>query len=381
MKRILIFSTAYLPMQGGAELAVNDIASRVIDCEFNLICARLRRDLPKNEKIGRVDIFRVGFGSKIDKILLPFLGFLAARKIYKQQKEKIILWGIMASWGSLAALVFKIIYPQVPFLLTLQEGDTKEYIMRGRWGFISLSWRWLLKKADFVQAISNYLVKTARSFGYKGRIEIVPNGVNLNNYDLGIGNYELRKRMGIGDEEKVVITVSRLAEKNGIGDLIKALKLLVAKYHISVKLLILGSGLLESKLKKQVENLDLKAKIIFLGDIPNNEVPEYLALADIFVRPSLSEGLGTAFLEAMAAGVPIVGTWVGGIPDFLSDYETGLFCEINNPESAAEKINLLLNDEILRKKLIFNSQKLIKEKYDWNKIAKKMGDIFNKLSA
>ena len=104
MKKIIIFSTAYLPMIGGAELAVHEIAARLGDFsarggpasgwELDLICARLRRDLEpamrllpsavkKQEKIGRINVYRVGFGSKIDKLLLPFFGFLKARKIYK----------------------------------------------------------------------------------------------------------------------------------------------------------------------------------------------------------------------------------------------------------------------------------------------------------
>ena len=120
-------------MQGGAELAVKEIADRIRDYEFYLICARLRRDLPKREKIGNVNVIRIGFGANFDKILLPFLGFLKARNIYNLSKiqnltSKIYIWGIMASWGSLAALVFKIFYPRIPFLLTLQEGDAPEYI-------------------------------------------------------------------------------------------------------------------------------------------------------------------------------------------------------------------------------------------------------------
>jgi len=87
-----------------------------------------------------------------------------------------------------------------------------------------------------------------------------------------------------------------------------------------------------------------------------------LALADVFVRPSLSEGLGNVFLEAMAAGLPIIGTPVGGILDFLKDGETGLFCRIKNPKSIAEKIKEILSDDRLREKLIQNGQKLAEEK-------------------
>jgi glycosyltransferase involved in cell wall biosynthesis len=384
MRRIIIFLTAYLPMQGGAELAVKDITDRLGDLNFDLICARLRRGFPKTEKIGNVKIHRVGFGSKIDKILLPFFGYLKAKKIYNRlepaSKKTFIIWGIMASWGSLAALIFKIFNPRVPFLLTLQEGDAEEYIKHGRWGLIGLSWKRLLEKVDYVQAISNYLADIARSFGYQGKIEIIPNGVDIEKIKNQISKIKGSiKNSKFNENGKIIITVSRLVEKNGLEDLINGFKLLIANCQFEVKLLILGSGPLEEKLKQQVENLNLKAKVNFLGDIPNDEVPEYLAIADVFVRPSLSEGLGTAFLEAMAAGVPVVGTRVGGIPDFLRDRETGLFCELKNPQDMAYKINLLLIDEALRQKIIANSFKLIEDKYDWNKIGRQMRDIFNQM--
>jgi len=391
MKNVIIFSTAYLPMQGGAELAVKEIADRIRDYEFYLICARLRRDLPKREKIGNVNVYRVGFGNNFDKILLPFLGFLKARNIYNLSKiqnltSKIYIWGIMASWGSLAALVFKIFYPRIPFLLTLQEGDAPEYIEKGRGGLINLSWRLLLKKADFVQVISNYLADMARNYGYKGEIEVVPNGVDLEksqipklktqiNFKSQISN--LRKELKIEENEQIIITVSRLVRKNGIGDLIDAVSQLSI---INYQLLIIGSGPLEKQLKLQVEKLNLGKKIFFLGDVPNKEIFEYLAISDIFCRPSLSEGLGTAFLEAMAAGVPVVATPVGGIPDFLENGETGLFCEIKNPQSIAEKIKILLENDELREKIIKNARELVEEKYNWDVIGLKIKNIFNKLT-
>jgi glycosyltransferase involved in cell wall biosynthesis len=380
MRKIIIFSTAYLPLQGGAELATKDITDRITDWEFDLICARLNRNLKKREKIGNVNVHRIGFGSKFDKALLPFFGFLRARQIYNlsltSNHQPLVIWGIMASWGSLAALVFKLFYPHVPFLLTLQEGDAESYIKKGRFGLIGWSWKMLLRKADRVQVISKYLADMAREYGYRGKIDIVPNGVDLKMYNVSSCEYfgkNLKNELKIGDNEKIVITVSRLVEKNGIGDLIAAMPRLPV---ISYKLLVLGAGPIEKGLKDETKRLGLENKVIFLGDIPNEDVPRYLAISDVFCRPSLSEGLGTAFLESMAAGVPVVATPVGGIPDFLTDQETGLFCEPGNPANIAEKINTLLSDENLRQKIILSARKLVMEKYNWDKIAHDIGKIF-----
>ncbi len=111
----------------------------------------------------------------------------------------------------------------------------------------------------------------------------------------------------------------------------------------------------------------------------NELLPTHLSMADIFVRPSLSEGLGTAFLEAMAAGLPIIGTPVGGIPDFLKDGETGLFCKVANPKDLAEKIVRILKDEQLREKITENARALLAEKYDWDIIANKFAQIYERI--
>lgn len=399
MKKIIIFSTAYLPMIGGAELAVKEITDRLEGREVDLICARLRRDLKKEEKIGRVNVYRIGFGSKIDKLLLPLFGFLKAKKLYKKfqvsnSKSQVALWGMMASWGSATAWLFKVFYPSVPFLLTLQEGDAEKYIQEGRLGLINIGWRLILGKADSVQVISNYLAEMARKYGYEGAIDVVPNGADSKTYNTTRIKYDeenIKDRLGIDSDDKIIITVSRLVEKNGIGDLISAAGLLDTKYPptgdhqqggkiLNTKLLILGSGPLRKRLEDRVKRIGLQDKVFFLGDIPNEEVPKYLAISDVFVRPSLSEGLGNSFLEAMVAGVPVVGTPIGGIPDFLDDGETGLFCEVQNPDSIAGKIKLLLEDDDLRSKVIHNARQLIEERYNWDKIAPKMAGIFDKIA-
>ena len=78
----------------------------------------------------------------------------------------------------------------------------------------------------------------------------------------------------------------------------------------------------------------------------------------------------------MAAGVPIIGTPVGGIPDFLKDGETGLFCRVGDPEDIAEKIKMILSDESLKSRLTLNGRKLVEEKYTWDKIAEQMKEVY-----
>ncbi|MBU2472775.1 glycosyltransferase family 4 protein, partial [Patescibacteria group bacterium] len=145
------------------------------------------------------------------------------------------------------------------------------------------------------------------------------------------------------------------------------------------KMIIIGDGPDRSELEKLVSKLNLEDKVIFKGNANYHDLVKYYSLSDIFVRPSLSEGLGNVFLEAMATGLPVIGTKVGGIPDFLEDRKTGLFCEVNNPKSIANKIKEVLENDQLRKTLIDNGLNLVREKYTWDSVAQKMENIFEKL--
>ncbi|TSC90614.1 MAG: hypothetical protein G01um10142_361 [Parcubacteria group bacterium Gr01-1014_2] len=370
-KKVLLFSTAYLPHIGGAELAIKETTDRLPNIEFDLITAKLKRGLPDFEKIGNINVYRIGAGNKIfDKPLLPNLGFLKAISLHKKKRYDLI-HGIMASQGSAAGYLFKFFYPRVPFILTLQEGD----LVRNS-PFDKFWQRRIIKKADAITAISGYLVEFAKRYNKKAPVHIVPNGVDPNKFQISKSKSQINSKFQ-NPNQKTIITVSRLVRKNGVDILIKAVKKLTT-YNLQLTTLIIGEGKERKKLEKLARKLGVAEKVRFLGSIPNEKIPEHLVGADIFVRPSRSEGLGTAFLEAMAVGLPLIGTPVGGITDFLKDQETGLFCEPDNPDDLAEKINRLLTDENLRANLIKNGRKLIEKKYSWDTIAEQMRIVYEK---
>ena len=235
----------------------------------------------------------------------------------------------------------------------------------------------IFKKANYIQAISTYLAGFAKRNGAKCPVEIVPNGVTLDKF-----KGQNSKVKNTSQNSKVIITTSRLVYKNGIDILIRAVGELKSKLQTTNhKLLILGSGPEEINLKKMAQNLGLSNQVVFLGHINPDEIPNYLIKADIFVRPSRSEGLGNSFLEAMAAGLPIIGTPVGGIPDFLKNGETGLFCNVEDPNDLAEKISYLFTEAILYKNISENGKRLVRARYSWDSIALRMNHVFTKLCA
>jgi glycosyltransferase involved in cell wall biosynthesis len=156
-----------------------------------------------------------------------------------------------------------------------------------------------------------------------------------------------------------------------VADIIQALKYLPAH----VKLLVLGTGSLEHDLKQIAADMHLSDRVSFLGYVSHAEMPKYLQVSDIFIRPSLTEGFGNSFIEAMATGIPVIATPVGGIVDFLKDGETGLFCEVNNPQSIAQKVEKLIKDSESRNYIIERARAMVKEKYQWSRIAGEMKKV------
>jgi hypothetical protein len=171
------------------------------------------------------------------------------------------------------------------------------------------------------------------------------------------------------------VTASRLSLKNGIDDLIRSLTSLPS----NIKCLIAGTGEDAEKLRVLTEKKGLTNRVVFLGSRSHDELPGILQASDIFVRASLSEGLGNSFLEAMAAGIPIIGTPVGGIPDFLTDGETGVFCQPRDPESIAAAVRRIQEESGLRERLIANGERLVRAQYDWNGIAERMRGVLASL--
>jgi len=372
--KILIFSLAYAPLVGGAEVALHEITQRIQSFDFDLITARFSRsDLPQ-ERIGNVMVYRVGFGSYLDKYLFFVLAYFKALSLHRENHYQIV-WAMLANYAGLGALLFKWTV-RIKYYLTDQSGDSDSFIKKRTWFWLPL-YKQIYQRADRIQVISHWLKERARSYGYRGEIDLVPNGVDIGRFSQEISPAEkatMLSQLSVKSDDKIIITVSRLVEKNGISDLIESLNYLDNQY----KLLILGQGKLSEELKLKAENLKLTERVQFLGEKNHDEVVRYLNIAYVFIRPSLSEGFGNVFVEAMATGLPVIATSVGGIKDFLIDGETGLICNVNNPQSIAGQVKRLAADESLRNKLIQNGLALAKN-YSWEAIAAQMNQSLNKL--
>ncbi len=148
-------------------------------------------------------------------------------------------------------------------------------------------------------------------------VHIIPNSVDVRMSESNLTKFEARKRLGFTDNEFLIGTVGRLENQKGHEYLLRALSRLVINGHNDVRLIIVGYGSLESHLKQLSFDLKLEKCVHFLG--ARNDLGDLYKAMDVYVMPSLWEGLSLAMISAMAAGLPVISTRVGGAQEILSD--------------------------------------------------------------
>jgi len=170
--------------------------------------------------------------------------------------------------------------------------------------------------------------------------------------------------------------VSRLSEEKGIQYLLKAVPL-IARQISDFKVYIAGEGNYRRQLHFLVESLNVQRYVQFVGFLHN--VREFLQRLDLFVQPSRSESLGVAIIEAMSAGLPVVATRVGGIPEIITDNVSGLLVPSQNAEALAEAIVTLCRDSEMRKSMGAAGKKLIEQRFRVPDFIREMNDLYEKL--
>lgn len=393
MKKVLIFALTYYPNQvSGAEAALKEITDRLDpkEIEFHLVTLRYNSILPKVEQVGHILVHRIGLTTKnpsfaelgklpldLNKPLYQFLAPLKGLQLHHQYKYDAV-WALMAHSAGVPAAIFKLWRPKTKYILTLQEGDPVKQIektMRPLWPLFKQAFT----KADIVQAISGHLANWAKERGVANeQIEIIPNGANPADLSDSVSEaeiVELKKHFGKKPNDIYLVNTARLVWQKANDDTIRALTYLTE----DVKLLLVGDGPEENNLRVLVKDLKLEARVIFAGRIDRSEVTKYRKIADIFVGPSRSEGLGNAWLSAMASRLPVIATQEGGLAEFIFDAQrnpnqptTAWAVDKDSPPQIAEAVkDILLNPEKV-KTITASAQQMVKEKYNWDTVAEAM---------
>ncbi|MFH1328018.1 MAG: glycosyltransferase family 4 protein [Candidatus Bathyarchaeota archaeon] len=225
------------------------------------------------------------------------------------------------------------------------------------------------KYADMQIAISQDIInKCYVNHGYKPIL--IPVGVDLKRFD--VDGSEIRQKYG-SNGEKLVLTICRFDTRKDLPTLVSAANI-VCREDPKVKFLIVGDGDEREKIEKQITELGLSDKVIIVRAAPAS--PAYYRGCDVFVLPSIYEGFGIVFLEAMSAGLPIISTTTSAIPEVVGD--AGILVPPKNPELLAKEISRVIYDKNLHRILRDRGMARVKE-YDWEKLIVRYEDAYESL--
>jgi glycosyltransferase involved in cell wall biosynthesis len=373
--KILILIPHYPPIIGGAEVFAKALADYLAGRgeEVHVITGKIHKTLIAEKDNGEVHLHRVSLIPMKDLVNhshfylvtgVPLMFLKSINLVREKDVDIIHTVGLIAS--VIGTILSKI--TNKPHVSTIQGWGLSKY-SNGNANFLARRLvRYAMSNSVVVHCISSYTERSARELG-AGKTLLAPNGAYLGRLS-NLNRKGLKEKLGIG-QEKIILTAGRLIEIKGIKYLIKAFNKVLEDQN-NIRLLIIGDGPEKKKLVNLSDQLHLKDRISFLGHMPHEQVLSYMCASDIFVGPSLVEGLGNVFIEAMACGTPVIGTTVGGIPDIIEDKVNGLLVPPGDSNAIADAILKILNDEELRIRFSKKGLMVVKEIFDWDKICEKI---------
>lgn len=265
---------------------------------------------------------------------VPLFSASSSIKLLKKNSVKFDLVHAHRLDVGFAGVLLKEIYDK-PFVVTCHGSDVYDFPFKDDYRH-SIA-KYTLGQVDHVIAVCKSDSDKLLSLGLNPRkLSIIPNGFDDTLF-LPIPQQFARAKLGLSLTKKILLSVGTLDEVKGHIYLIEAI-FRVSKVRSDVLAVIVGSGPLETKLRKEIKKLGLDKKVILIGREPHNKIPLWINASDIFVLPSLNEGFPTVIPEAMACGKPVIGTNVGGIPDAISDEKVGILVNTADSEALAQAI-------------------------------------------
>ena len=369
--KILMLTWEYPPrVVGGISRVVYDLSHRLIKDGHEVTVVTYRDgEVPyyeddKGVKVYRVDNYMIQPNNFIDWILqLNFNMVERASQIIAEQGK----FDVIHAHDWLVANAAKTLKHSfdIPIVATIHatEAGRNSGIREPNQKYINDTEWMLTYEANEVIVNSNYMKsEVQRLFGLPfEKINVVPNGVNLNKFTGMDRDYSFRRKYAM-DNEKIIVY------EKGVQNLIAAMPKVLASYH-DAKLVIAGKGGMLDELKAQADYLGISNKVYFAGYMNGKDVERMYKAADISVFPSTYEPFGIVALEGMLAERPIVVSDAGGLGEIVEHRVTGMKSYCGNPNSIADSILELLFNPELCDNIVKNAKIKVKENYNWQKIA------------
>nr|BAL53466.1 glycosyl transferase family 1 [uncultured Chloroflexota bacterium]BAL55906.1 glycosyl transferase family 1 [uncultured Chloroflexota bacterium] len=239
--------------------------------------------------------------------------------------------------------------------------------------------RWVVRQVNGIIGPSPELRDKSDVIRKSGQIlTYIPNGVDIQRFVPGAPTKDSYELLGVSPEQKVILAVRRHDPKCGLHYLLQAIPKVVERHPNTVFCLI-GDGEQTGALKRLANELKLGDSVKFVGRMSHEKLPIVLRAAYCSVLPSIYEAVSLAGLESLSCGIPVVGTNVGGIPEFIKPYQTGLLVEPNSPESLANGLIFLLDRPEERDKMSFMARQFVLSTFSWDAVAQKTMSFYQSL--
>jgi glycosyltransferase involved in cell wall biosynthesis len=379
---LCIVTHTFLPHVGGIERVVYEQCKRLMQKQFEPMVLTHRNYTARNYvfdgiKVKCYDSMNIGFRLGIPYAIPHVSSFKTFLETVKSN-DLIHVHGHPYLSSFLAAKIAK--RYEKPLVLTQHNTfieynniwDTAEKLNDLAIG------KQVIKEADKIIAVSNATRNYVLSLGADPEKTVVlHNGVDLNRFKplLNVKG-EMRKKLGISEDKYVVLTVRRLVYKNGVDTLLESAEIAVKK-NPKLVFVVVGKGPDFDEVKERIAQLGMQRNFRLTGFVSDEDLPFYYNVADLFVLPSKSgEGLPLVALEAMACGLPVVATDVGGTSEVLSE-DYGKLVPPNSPVSLAEVVLEFSRKDFatLKKKL----RTMVEQKYSWERNVTKLNKIYEEL--
>lgn len=330
-------------------------------------CAQLVKALPKST----VSVVTNHHHELLFRLFWPrwIKSIFTLRKILHQSQAQAILVAQVLPLGTAAACLSK--FKGIPVHILVHGLDVLQPQLRWR---KKIMLRWVLRSATSVIANSRYTASLVQQLGIgHEKISILPLGPHIQPSLLQTGDEHWLASLGIPADARVVFSAARLVKRKGIDQIIQILPNLRRQVEGDVYLVIAGRGPEEESLKQMAKTCQVQNKVIFTGQVSDQQLAQLFQRCDVFVLPTRPEtdgdveGFGIVFLEANVFGKPVVGGKTGGVPDAIVDGLNGYLVEPNNLNMLYKAVLKLLERSDIAGRLGQQGKKRVSEQFDWGK--------------
>jgi len=238
----------------------------------------------------------------------------------------------------------------------------------------------MLERSNKIIAVSDFTRRELLQY-YKvkeEKIRVIHNGVDVNKFKPASDKRKVKEELGLNPADIAILSVGRLYARKGLFTLIESMLPIIRKFK-NAKFLVSGKGLSNemSKLGAYAAKLGVKDNIVFTGYFPDEKLPKLYQAADVFAFSTFYENLPFAILEAMSAGLPVVTTNVGGIPEIIEDGKNGFLVRPFNPQELGDRVLYFLEHSVASSEMALLARKTVEERFDWRLIVKKVLKVYD----